>query len=102
MSKTPVLASLSTIVFALILPAATLAGDLDNLFNVRNARTRRASSAAPDWKNANQDSRPLPAGETLTLAELQGPGVIRHIWFTIAAPEGWGRWLTLRMYWDGQ
>ncbi|WP_238155123.1 hypothetical protein [Kribbella soli] len=26
----------------------------------------------------------LPAGETLTLAEIEGPGVIRHIWLTVA------------------
>lgn len=91
-----------TMLFALILPAAAPAGDLDNLFNLRNARTRRVSSANPEWRNTNQDRHTLPAGETLTLAELQGPGVIRHIWFTIAAPSGWGRWLTMRMYWDGQ
>ena len=102
MTGKPGLNKVSTMLFALVLPAAVSAGDLDNLFNVRNARTKRASSANPEWKNANGDSRPLPAGETLTLAELQGPGVVRHIWFTIAAPEGWGRSLTLRMYWDGQ
>ncbi|HOW70481.1 MAG TPA: DUF2961 domain-containing protein [Phycisphaerae bacterium] len=95
-------AGTSMILFTLVLPAAVLAGDLDNLFNVRSARTKRASSANPEWRNTNQDNRQLPAGETLTLAELQGPGVVRHIWFTIAAPAGWGRWLTLRMYWDGQ
>ena len=45
----------------------------------------------------------MPAGETLTIAELQGPGIIRHIWFTIAFDQpDHHRWLTLRMYWDGQ
>lgn len=43
------------------------------------------------------------AGGTLTLAELEGSGVITHIWFTIAheAPF-YSRLLTLRMYWDGE
>ncbi|HSA28653.1 MAG TPA: hypothetical protein P5159_19135, partial [Phycisphaerae bacterium] len=63
-------AGTSMILFTLVLPAAVLAGDLDNLFNVRSARTKRASSANPEWRNTNQDNRQLPAGETLTLAEI--------------------------------
>ncbi len=38
--------------------------------------------------------------ETFTLAEIDGPGVIQHIWIT-TAPENWRR-LVLRMYWDGE
>ena len=39
----------------------------------------------------------LEAGETLTLADIQGSGVIRHIWLT---PPGAWRSQILRFYWD--
>ena len=42
----------------------------------------------------------LPAGETLTLAEIDGPGVIQHIWLTVK-PDAY-RDCILRMYWDGE
>jgi hypothetical protein len=48
----------------------------------------------------------LPAGETLRLADIAGPGVIRHIWITVADTTPAGpfvlRDLVLRMYWDGE
>ncbi len=38
-------------------------------------------------------------GETLTLADISGPGAIQQMWFT---PMGhWRHWV-LRIYWDGQ
>lgn len=42
----------------------------------------------------------LPPREVTTLAEIEGPGAIQHIWFTVA-PEWWRR-LVLRVYWDGE
>ena len=39
----------------------------------------------------------LEAGETLTLADIRGSGVIRHIWLT---PTGDTRSQILRIYWD--
>ena len=39
----------------------------------------------------------LEAGETLTLADIRGSGVIRHIWLT---PTGAWRSQILRFYWD--
>jgi hypothetical protein len=38
--------------------------------------------------------------ETVTLAEIEGPGAIQHIWNTVAPPR-W-RQLVLRIYWDGE
>jgi hypothetical protein len=38
--------------------------------------------------------------ETVTLAEIAGPGEITHIWLTVH-PTHWRR-LVLRMYWDGE
>ncbi|BCW86613.1 hypothetical protein NicSoilE8_42860 (plasmid) [Arthrobacter sp. NicSoilE8] len=46
----------------------------------------------------------IPSGETATLAEIEGPGVIRHIWLTVDHRTDAGpfvlRDLVLRMYWD--
>ncbi|MBW8731256.1 MAG: DUF2961 domain-containing protein [Terrabacter sp.] len=49
---------------------------------------------------------PLPAGGSLTLADIEGPGVIRHIWITVPDRTEGGpfvlRDLVLRMYWDDE
>lgn len=42
----------------------------------------------------------LKAGTTATLASIDGPGVIQHMWIT-CAPEMW-RQIILCMYWDGE
>jgi hypothetical protein len=42
----------------------------------------------------------VPAETTVTLAEIEGPGAIQHIWITVA-PQWW-RSLVLRVYWDGE
>jgi hypothetical protein len=82
---------------------------LEGLERLKNFETRRASSSSPDWRNGNGeyngkgDFRPIPPGRTLTLAELEGPGVITHIWFTIAHDVPfYSRLFTLRIYWDGE
>ena len=76
---------------------------LSGLETLKDFETRRASSSDPNWRDGNGDARPIAAGGTLTLAELEGPGAIAHIWFTIAhnAPF-YSRLLTLRMFWDGE
>lgn len=47
---------------------------------------------------------PVPAGGTLTVADIEGPGVIRHLWFTLPRQTDAGpyvlRDLVLRMTWD--
>ncbi len=61
----------------------------------------RASSNNPDWESNDDSARPIP-GETTVLADLAGPGVVTHIWLTIADNEyGWPRLLRLRVYYDG-
>lgn len=42
----------------------------------------------------------VDAHSSVTLAEIDGPGVIQHIWLT-CVPEHW-RTTVLRMYWDGE
>jgi hypothetical protein len=38
--------------------------------------------------------------EIVTLADIDGPGAIKHIWITVF-PAAW-RFLVLRVYWDGE
>lgn len=76
--------------------------NFDELYRLRDGRGRRVSSADADWKDGNNDRIGIGPGETATIAEMDGPGVIRHIWFTIHADDPkWGRSVVLRMYWDG-
>jgi len=74
----------------------------NTLFLTRDARTKRSSSSDADWENGNGDARKIVKGDTLELANLKGPGVIRHIWFTFygGGPK-YPRAMVLRMYWDG-
>src|SRR5579883_1777598 len=58
----------------------------------------RASSADP--KGANADSRKVAPGETYTVLDVDGPGAISHIWFTIADNEMYHlKRIVLRIYW---
>lgn len=76
---------------------------LDSLPQLKDFRAMRASSADPNWQNGNGDSRPIPPGETLVLADLKGPGRIAHIWFTINDKEKfYGKKLMLKMFWDDE
>ncbi|AXX65071.1 MAG: DUF2961 domain-containing protein [Lactobacillus sp.] len=51
-------------------------------------------------------SVPINPNETITLAEIEGPGIIRHIWMTVPDKTTAGsfvlRDLILRMYWDDE
>ncbi len=96
--------------------------NLGNLYRLSSARTRsispenfsgakggggqategtgavHARGLGPGWKIS--PSIRMEAGETRTLAEIEGPGAIQQIWLTPANV----RWrdLILRMYWDDQ
>jgi hypothetical protein len=96
-------------ILILILSGATALAQLDagnplsGLEKLKDFKTMRASSSAPDWRNDNGDSRRINPGESLTLADLKGPGEIVHFWCTIADSEPfYSRLLTLRIYWDGE
>jgi len=61
----------------------------------------RASSY--DRTGGNADFRTIAAGETLTLLDDAGPGLVSHIWITIASDDPHHlKALVLRMYWDGE
>lgn len=56
-----------------------------------------ARSLGQGWKIS--PSVPLPAGATTVLADIEGPGVLTHLWLSI--PPEWWRTLVLRVHWDG-
>jgi hypothetical protein len=75
--------------------------DLSRLPEPKDFRALRSSSNNPDLESNDDSKRPIP-GETVTLADLTGPGVVTHVWLTVAANEfGWPRLLRLRVYYDG-
>jgi len=72
-----------------------------NLTSTHDYTQKRSSSYARNGGNA--DARPIPPGETLTVLDDAGPGVLTHVWFTIASPEALHlKKLVLRIYWDGE
>jgi hypothetical protein len=81
---------------------------LDDLTRVRPGRSKRVSSAA-ESALSNSDNRWIKPGNTYVLADVRGPGVIRHMWLTFSEPAP--NWLSadgsadhseivLRCYWD--
>jgi len=94
---------------------------IDNLYKISDARSRSispenftgekgnggkaiqgtGSNAARElgqgWKVS--PSIIIKSGETFTLADIQGPGAIKHIWMT---PTGNWRFSIIRIYWDDE
>ena len=74
---------------------------LDNLGRTQSFRACRESSSNEDL-HKNGDAVSIDVGETVVLGELEGPGVITHIWTTVGSEDPfYARSLVLRMYWDG-
>jgi hypothetical protein len=54
-----------------------------------------------DRSGGNADFREIAPGETLTLMDVDGPGVLTHIWFTLWSQEEYHlKKLVFRIYWD--
>lgn len=91
------------IICALPVAAAAQDGMLDDLTIIRDdVRSRRVSSY--NEAGANRDRlESIETGERRTIFDVDGPGIINHIWITIAPPpDGLSRNdIILRMYWDG-
>lgn len=58
-----------------------------------------ASRLGQGWKIS--PSIEIEAGQTAVLGEIDGPGVIQHIWCTTAPHRAW-RGTILRMHWEGE
>ena len=73
-------------VFTVLVTGPTFGQSLDQLMLLGSGHSQRATSSNPDL-NSNGDDRSLAPGETLVLADLEGPGVIRHIWMTVGSGD---------------
>ncbi|HLN73314.1 MAG TPA: glycoside hydrolase family 172 protein [Prolixibacteraceae bacterium] len=103
--------------------------DMGNLYRLSNAQSRSISPEnftgekgkggmarledkdKPNVANASDAARDLgqgwkvnpyiriKSGETITIAEMAGPGAIQHIWMT---PTGNWRFTIMRIYWDDE
>jgi Protein of unknown function (DUF2961) len=102
-------------------PFNGVGSNLSNLYQLSNAKTRSISPENFDgakggggkattgtgsgasrelgvgWKVS--PSVEIKAGQTFTIAEIDGSGSIQHIWMT---PTGNWRWAILRFYWDDE
>jgi hypothetical protein len=96
--------------FAAAAPAASQAqggnsgnGEFPFLPKYARAQSYRSlKQGSWDRTGGNRDSWTIAPGATLKVFEDDGPGVISHIWFTIAARSGDHlKELVLRGYWDG-
>ena len=89
-----------------VTPTSSQSGSsaLSTLPVLRNYTNHRVSSH--DRTGANDDGNwqnPIQVGETRTIAEIDGPGIISHIWITISTPEKHHlKKIVLRMFWDGE
>ena len=73
---------------------------LEQLTHLSTAQSRRVSSSDANF-NGNGDSKEIMPGETFILADLEGPGIIKHIWNTTASLNPfYPNALILRIYWD--
>lgn len=80
------------------------AGLMAGLPMLKNFEAARASSYDPTGGNADgRHDWPVVPGETRTIAEIEGAGIITHIWMTVASyDERHYKNIVLRMYWDGE
>ena len=96
--------SLLTLLITCALAQAQESGpsSLFDLPRLKNFSAHRVSSDNR-FVGSNDDSKRIMPGETLTMADLLGPGVVNHIWITVADNEyAWPRLVRLRVYYDGK
>lgn len=56
-----------------------------------------------DRIGGNRDFMEIKAGTTAVISDIEGSGVIKHIWMTIGARDKYAfRKVLIRMYWDGE
>ena len=89
------------LLLAAALSAAAQEGQMASLIAPHDYVQKRVSSY--DKTGGNADAIHITHGATATILDASGPGIITHIWFTIASPESLHlKKLVLRMYWDDE
>jgi len=72
--------------------------------DIKDMGKRNVANAAWAARDLGQGWKVNPfiiinSGETITIAEMEGPGAIQHIWMT---PTGNWRFTIMRIYWDDE
>lgn len=84
---------------AMALPDGTLQADVARIGqNAYGEKRGFAKELGLGWKV--RPSISLPAKSTTTIMDVDGPGVIRHMWFTFNAAHY--RDIIIRIYWDNE
>lgn len=98
-----------TLVLALVSGCASTGtppqSPLTNAMMLKDCRTLRSSTF--DREGGNMDMRVVQPGETLSWLDVDGPGCVRHMYFTYIVGDKDTRQqlfrnFILRMYWDGE
>ncbi len=78
------------------------AQDLQDLPRLKNYRAERISSFDRSGGNADGDpAHPIQPGETRVIGDVEGPGILTHIWIAFPSAELYHlKRYVLRMYWD--
>lgn len=95
---------------AFLLPVSCLAQQLYDLpsgvqtrwFSFENLSGAKGEGGKSNQGRKGAAFRPIKSGETITLADIQGPGTIRRIWCTVRGVPELLSGLVIRMYWDDQ
>ena len=67
-----------------------------------NTAGRKGEGGQSNQGRKGAPDRSIKAGETVTLAEIGGPGVIRRIWCTVRREPEIVRGLVIRIFWEDQ
>lgn len=96
------------VMFALTIPEKIVAqefnNDLTGLTQIKKGvKTKRISSYDRSGGNSDRFGN-IEDGETRNIFEVEGPGMINHIWITVApTPDKMNRNdIIIKMYWDGE
>ncbi|WP_201002623.1 glycoside hydrolase family 172 protein [Paenibacillus glycanilyticus] len=74
---------------------------MHELYLRREGTSHRDSSW--DRTGGNRDFLEIKAGTTAVISDIEGSGIIKHIWMTIGARDKYAfRKVLIRMYWDGE
>jgi hypothetical protein len=84
-----------------LMPCPGVPNVLDEITRPVAGRPMRASSGLFD-PESNRDAHHVRDGQRFVLAELEGPGEIRHLWFTLMSRDRrYPRTMVLRVFYDG-
>ena len=90
-----------TPIFSFAQKDALMSRGLNGLAKLRSYSSKRISSF--DRTGRNADRLKIESGEVAPIAEIEGAGIIKHIWVTISCSDKMiRRNAILRMYWDGE